>query len=70
MVVFGPKMLYLGKIFVLVQKYLYSGKMLVFGQKCLYSGKSGCIRARWSNSENVDVFWQNGSILVKIGCIR
>ena len=40
--------------------------MLVFGQKCFYSGKSGCIRAKWSISKNVDVFWQSDSILAKV----
>ena len=39
--------------------------MLVIGQKWMYSGKSVCIRAKWSNSKIVDVFWQNDSILAK-----
>ena len=40
MVVFGQKLLYLGKVYLFGQSGCIHAKVFVFGQKCLYSGKA------------------------------
>ena len=77
MVVFGQKLLYLGKnacirgkVVVFEKKWLYSDKMVVFGQtgciwaRWLYLGKSGCYRVK------VVVFGIKVVVFGQIGCIR
>ena len=65
MVVFGQKLLCLGKIGCIRARWLYSVNVVLFDQKLLYSGKmvvlgqSGCVRAK------VDVIEQGGNIPAK-----
>ena len=64
-VVFGQKLLYLGKngcirdrVVVFGKKWLYSVKVVVFGQKLFNSGKSGCNRVKQVVFAKVVVFGQ------------
>ena len=62
MVVFGQRLLYLGKRDCIRATWFYSGKVVVFGQKLLYCGKLvvfgqvSCILTKWFYS------WKSGCI--------
>ena len=65
MIVFGQKLLYLGrngcirdKVVVFRKKWLDSVKVVVFGQKLFNSGKSGCNRVKQVVFAKVVVFGQ------------